>query len=133
MSADGLCESYNEAPELAERVATGDLPAVAERLPVHPVVDPVFEGIGQYGGTLYDLYDGVRLAEFRQYGYEGLVRWSVDGNEVIPNIAERWEVSEDGTTYTFFLREGLRWSDGEPFTADDILFWWNEVETNTAI
>lgn len=128
-----VCEAYNEAPELAELVAAGELPPVEERLPVNPrVVEPA-EEIGQYGGTLFDLYDGVRLAEFRQFGYESLVRWSVDGTEVVPNIAEGWEVSEDGTTYTFFLREGLKWSDGVDFTADDIIFWWEEVETNTDI
>jgi peptide/nickel transport system substrate-binding protein len=133
VSADGTCATVNEAPELAELVAAGTLPAAAERLPVHPVVVTPFEGIGQYGGEMFDLYDGGRLAEFREYGYESLVRWNVAGSEVIPNIAESWETSEDGTTYTFHLREGLRWSDGELFTADDIVFWWEQVETNTAI
>jgi peptide/nickel transport system substrate-binding protein len=131
--SEGVCETYNEAPMLADQVAAGELPPAAERLPVNPrVVEPA-EEIGQYGGQMFDLYNGGRLAEFRQFGYENLVRWSVDGSEVIPNIAEGWEVSEDGTTYTFFLREGLKWSDGELFTADDIVFWWEQVETNTDI
>jgi len=130
---DVVCEAYNEAPQLAELVAADELPPVEERLPVNPrVVEPA-EEIGVYGGQMFDLYNGGRLAEFREFGYENLVRWSVDGSEVIPNIAESWEISEDGTTYTFFLREGLRWSDGELFTADDILFWWEHVETNTDI
>lgn len=133
VSADGTCATVNEAPELAELVAAGTLPAAAERLPLHPVVVTPYEGIGQYGGEMLDLYDGVRLAEFREYGYENLVRWNVEGTEVIPNIAESWEVNEDGTVYTFHLRAGLRWSDGELFTADDVLFWWEQVETNSAI
>ena len=133
MSSDGVCESYNESPMLADRVAAGDLPPVAERLPVNPAVVEPAEGIGQFGGEYLGIFGGSRLAEFRQYGYENLVRWNVEGTEVIPNIAESWEVSGDGTTYTFNLREGLRWSDGELFTADDILFWWEQVETNTAI
>ena len=133
MSADGVCETYNESPMLAEKVAAGELPSIAERLPVNPLVVEPYESIGQYGGEYLGIYDGSRLAEFRAFGYEGLVRWSVDGSEVIPNIAESWEVSEDGTTYTFALREGMRWSDGELFTADDILFWWEQVETNPAI
>lgn len=132
-NADGVCTTYNESPMLAERVAAGELPPVGERLPKNPVVVQPYEGIGQYGGEYLGIYAGSRLAEFRQYGYENLVRWNVEGTEVIPNIAESWEVSEDGTTYTFKLREGLRWSDGELFTADDILFWWEQVETNTAI
>lgn len=45
--------------------------------------------------------------------------------EVIPNLAKSWEVSEDNLQYTFHLREGIHWSDGEPFTADDVIFTWN--------
>jgi peptide/nickel transport system substrate-binding protein len=128
-----VCEAYNEAPELAAMVEAGELPPIAERLPANPrVVEPA-EGIGQYGGTLFDLYDGNRLAEFRKFGYENLVRWNPEGTEVIPNIAESWEINEDATEYTFFLREGMKWSDGQPFTADDIVFWWENVETDPAI
>jgi peptide/nickel transport system substrate-binding protein len=133
VSAEGPCTSYQESPMLTEKVVAGELPPTAERLPLNPLVVQPYEGIGQYGGEYLGLYDGVRLAEFRAFGYEGLVRWSVDGSEVIPNIAEGWEISEDGTTYTFKLREGMRWSDGELFTADDILFWWEQVETNKEI
>src|SRR5690606_9041446 len=50
---------------------------------------------------------------------EGLVRFY--GGEVVPGIAERWEVSEDGTTYTFYLREAT-WEDGVPVTADDFVY-----------
>src|SRR5688572_24752367 len=74
--AGTTCEAYNEAPELAALVEAGELPPIAERLPVNPRVVEPFESIGQYGGTLYDLYDGVRLAEFRKFGYENLVRWN---------------------------------------------------------
>jgi peptide/nickel transport system substrate-binding protein len=133
LGQDNACDSYNEAPELAAAVAAGELPPVADRLPVNPHVVEPYEGIGQYGGQMFDLYNGGRLAEFRQFGYENLVRWNVDGSEVIPNIAESWEISDDATTYTFTLREGLKWSDGELFTADDILFWWEQVEMNTDI
>lgn len=121
------CEVVGEAPMLAERVAAGDLPPAAERIPSNPMVLAVAEEIGTYGGEMLDLYDGSRLAEFRQFGYEGLVRWNTDGSEVIPNIAAGWEVSEDGSAYTFTLREGLRWSDGHPFTTADIQFYFDEV------
>lgn len=50
---------------------------------------------------------------------EGLMRFY--GGEVVPGIAERWEVSEDGTTYTFYLREAT-WEDGVPVTADDFVY-----------
>lgn len=131
--AQGMCETYNESPMLAEMVANGDLPSVEQRLPVNPrVVEPANE-IGVYGGEFLSLFGGGRISEYRQFGYENLVRWSVDGSEVIPNIAESWEISDDATTYTFKLREGLKWSDGHPFTSDDVLFWWEDVETATDI
>jgi len=47
-----------------------------------------------------------------------------------PALAERWEISEDGQTIVFHLRQGLRWSDGEPFTAADVLFTFNDVIFN---
>jgi peptide/nickel transport system substrate-binding protein len=131
--ATATCSTYQQAPSLDADVSSGKLPAVADRLPAHPVVDPVAEKTGIYGGDMLDLYDGVRLAEFRQYGYENLVRWNAAGDEVIPNIAESWDINDGGKEYVFHLREGLKWSDGEPFTADDILFWWTDVETDPDI
>ena len=127
------CDAYGEAPQLAALVASGDLPPVEERLPDNPLVVEPAEQIGIYGGEMFDSWDGGRLAEFRHYGYEPLVRWSVDGSEIIPNVAESWTISDDVTTYTFKLRKGMKWSDGMPFTARDILFWWERIETNTAI
>ena len=53
--------------------------------------------------------------------YEGLLRYSTD-LEPMPQLAESWEVSDDGRTYTFHLREGVTWHDGEAFTADDVVF-----------
>ena len=41
---------------------------------------------------------------------------------IVPSLAERWEISDDGLRYVFHLREGLRWSDGEPLTAHDWVF-----------
>ena len=53
--------------------------------------------------------------------YEGLLRYTTD-LEPVPQLAESWEVSDDGRTWTFHLREGVTWHDGEPFTADDVVF-----------
>lgn len=128
-------QSNGEAPMLAEMVARGELPPVEERLPSNPLVVDVYERIGDYGGNW-------RLARLGpadtgimgQYvGYDNLVRWSIDFETVIPNIAERFEVNEDSTEYTFYLREGMRWSDGEPFDADDILFWYEDIYSNEDI
>ena len=124
------CSSYKESPMLADKVAAGLLPAVGDRVPDEPLFLEVAEQVGVYGGTMGDTTGGNRLAEFRHYGYEPLVRWSVDGSKVVPNVAKSWEVSDDATTYTFHLRKGMKWSDGEDFTAADIVFWWDYVESN---
>ncbi len=53
--------------------------------------------------------------------YSGLVR--IDGNQrIVGDLAESWSVSDDGKEYTFVLRKGVEWHDGEPFTADDVVF-----------
>ncbi|MFJ2553841.1 ABC transporter substrate-binding protein [Microbacterium sp. NPDC087591] len=56
--------------------------------------------------------------------YDNLVTTDPD-SEYIPRLAESWEVDDDATTYTFHLREGLKWSDGEPFDAEDVVFTYN--------
>jgi peptide/nickel transport system substrate-binding protein len=53
--------------------------------------------------------------------YEGMTQVD-ERNQIVPLLAESWRVSEDGLTYTFHLRESVRWQDGEPFTADDVAF-----------
>lgn len=53
--------------------------------------------------------------------YEGLLRYDTDLNPQ-PGLAKSWEVSEDGLTYTFMLHEGVKWHDGAPFSADDVVF-----------
>lgn len=128
-----MCASFTEAPELQKQVEAGELPPVAERLPSEPLILTPAEQPGVYGGEFLDLTSGGRVAEMRNYGYEPLVRWSVDGSEVVPGVAKSWEVSDDAKTYTFHLRKGMRWSDGQPFTTKDIKFWWDHVENNPKI
>jgi ABC-type transport system substrate-binding protein len=132
VGAGGSAEKGKEAPELAQQVEAGDLPAVEERLPEKPmVVEPVDE-IGQYGGTwnsaILGTADVVWL--WRTIAYEPLVRWDPGWTEPIPNVAESVEVSGGGREYTFKLREGMKWSDGKPFNADDIIFAYEDVLLN---
>ena len=122
---------YHEAPQLAERVGAGELPSLEERLPENPLVLEPVERIGQYGGEWNSVYTGGENLGFLRYqGYENLVRWTTDWEGVTPNVAESFEVNEDSTSYTFHLRRGMKWSDGEPFTAEDILFWYEDVMMN---
>jgi len=54
--------------------------------------------------------------------FESLVGSSPVDGQYIPGLADHWTIAEDGKTYTFFLREGVTWHDGTPFTADDVIF-----------
>jgi peptide/nickel transport system substrate-binding protein len=120
-----------EAPSLAKLVRSGDLPPLKERLPTNPMVVKPVDRLGTYGGSWRMGVTGgsgsfSQLNRFQ--GYEGLVRWTPDWKpEPIPNVAESFEIGEQGRVYTFKLRAGLRWSDGEPFTADDVMFWYDDV------
>ncbi|MEZ4664631.1 MAG: ABC transporter substrate-binding protein [Caldilineaceae bacterium] len=121
-----------EAPALAAMVADGSLPELSERIPVNPKVVAEVDGPGQYGGIwrmgLNGGQDNALLV--RTMAYEHLVRWTPDWTGIEPNIAESYEASDDATEYTFHLREGMRWSDGEPFTADDMVFWAESIIGN---
>jgi peptide/nickel transport system substrate-binding protein len=122
--------AFNQAPSLDAM----DLPPVDERLPDEPMVLEGVDGIGSYGGEMRtDILGGTDRGYGwvdRMIGYENLVRWAPEGGRAIPNIAESWEINDDSTEFTFKLREGLRWSDGEPVTADDVLFWYNDMASN---
>lgn len=123
---------YNEAPALAEQVKAGKLPPVEERLPKSPLIVPVVNEIGQYGGVWRRGFLGPSDANhYVRMVYDALVRFSPDGSTVEPKLVESWESTPDFKTWTFKLREGARWSDGQPFTADDIMFWYNDVLLNT--
>ena len=114
-----------ESPMLAEQVKAGTLPPVADRLPAAADImvetDKTPES-PKYGGTLRRNNGG--QWDFGPFCEEPLFRLTEDGG-VTPNVAKGYDVSEDGMTYTIYLREGMKWSDGEPFTADDVLFYYN--------
>ncbi|MBZ0309480.1 MAG: ABC transporter substrate-binding protein, partial [Anaerolineae bacterium] len=126
---------YHESPLLAEMVAAGQLPPVEERLPENPrVVQPV-DSVGAYGGIWNRAWRGVN--DFHAFGrivYDPILRWPRDPNDPVqPGLAERWEFSADGTELTLYFRKGLKWSDGVPFTVDDVVFWWEAIETDTNV
>jgi peptide/nickel transport system substrate-binding protein len=65
--------------------------------------------------------------------FASIAGFDVPSQEVVPGLAEWWTNSPDGKTWTFKLRKNLRWSDGEPLTADDVVFTWNDVIYNPKI
>ncbi|MBY6076327.1 ABC transporter substrate-binding protein [Vannielia litorea] len=90
------------------------------------------ENIGTYGGKLRRMLGGSNdhNSILRIISPQGLTRWKADFSGVVPNVAESWETNEDGSEFTFKLREGMKWSDGEPFTADDVVFFVNDLLNN---
>ncbi|AFZ58083.1 ABC transporter substrate-binding protein [Anabaena cylindrica FACHB-243] len=67
------------------------------------------------------------------YTYEGLISQNPLTGKLEPNLAESWQVSEDKLKITFTLRDNLKWSDGQPLTADDVVFSYNDIYLNEAI
>ena len=135
LDASQFPAEFHEAPMLADLVKAGKLPPVAERLPKREdllVIKPLHE-IGKYGGTWPrgftgpgDGQNGQRVA-----GGDRLLFWnSTKFPELAPNLAKAWEVSDDNKTITVHLRDGVKWSDGEPFTVDDIVFWYEHMYQN---
>jgi peptide/nickel transport system substrate-binding protein len=120
---------YNEAPELADMVAAGDLPPVDERLPGNPLVLAPLNEIGQYGGTVQTFYSWEGHWAECMYGHSPL-RWIDDGLDIAPGMCESWDTNADNSEWTLVFRRGLKWSDGEPVTVDDVLFWWNDMVLN---
>ena len=125
-------KTFKEAPALAELVKAGKLPPVQERIGRDPLVVKPLREIGKYGGTWrrgftgpFDTSNGHRAAQ-----NDKLLYWDYTGTRIVPNIARDWKVSPDGKVTTLWLRRGMRWSDGAPFTADDFVFWYQDMYLN---
>ncbi len=117
--------AYTQAPMLDSM----DLPPVAERLPLEPMVeDAAYLQIGTYGGELRRAADGGNWYNGKPIE-EGLFRFTTEG-VAEPNVAKGFDVNEDATVYTIYLREGMKWSDGAPFTAEDCVWFFNKVCLN---
>ena len=117
-----------ESPILAEQVAAGTLPPLEERLPseadvfVETEYSP--EETPVYGGTLRTNNGGMWY--YGPNAEEPLFRLLDDGT-VEANVAKSYDLSDDGLVYTIHLREGMKWSDGTPFTATDCVYYYNYV------
>ena len=121
--------AFTESPELHLQVEAGKLPPLEQRIPVAPVVITPVERPGIYGGTWNSVLLGNDNSSIlsRSMGYETLVRWDLNWTRVVPNIASNWTVNADSTVFRFQLRQGMRWSDGHPYPAHDIVAWMDDV------
>ena len=127
-------KSFKEAPTLNALVKAGKLPAVDKRLPDASqlfVIKPLHE-IGKYGGNWRRAFTGPADHENgnRINSLDKILTFDYTGTKIIPSLARDWKVSDDGRTTTIYLRKGARWSDGQPFTADDFMFWYDDIYLN---
>ena len=128
-------------------VSTGKLPAVKDRLPKEPMVyktGNMVDGLGVYGDTMRHVIggrpEGWNYIGGQSQGWGGidiglsecltrsgpLFQIKADELQPLPNLAKSWEWSEDGHTLTMHLIEGAKWSDGQPFTTADAMFYWDD-------
>ncbi len=126
---------FQESPQLAELVKAGKLPPVEQRLPADILVIKPLHEIGKYGGTWRRAFlgpgDGENGNRIRS-GDKPLF-WDVTGTKLQPQLLKSYEISADGKRTTLHLRKGLKWSDGAPFTADDFVFWFQDMYQNKDI
>jgi peptide/nickel transport system substrate-binding protein len=140
--------SYSEPAWVTEKfVSTGKLPPVAERLPKEPMVyktGNMPDGPGVYGDVMRHVIGGrpegwnYMAGQLQGWGgvdigmFECLTRtgplFMVEQEDLapLPNLARSWDWSEDGKQLTLHLIEGAKWSDGDPFDAEDIMFYWED-------
>ncbi len=131
--------TFSENPDMAAlngRIhGNPELPAVAERLPEEPLVVMPYDSIGTYGGTFDALSNATEsgTSDFMSVRHVNLLRYSDDLETIVPNIAKGWEWNDDFTQLTFFLRKGHKWSDGAPFGAEDVKFWYENLAIDTNV
>ena len=132
LTAAGVTLNYTDNPLFASDVSAGTLPTVAERLPAQPLIVLPYEDCGIYGGTL----EGTSRAptsgtsDILSWRQAVLVRIADDLKTIVPNVARSWTWNEDYSAITFELREGHKWSNGEPFTAADVVFFFEDIIQN---
>ncbi|NJN18461.1 MAG: ABC transporter substrate-binding protein [Oscillochloris sp.] len=136
----GCTLSFNENPQISTLNARiggnpSSLPAVAERLPNEPLVIAPYDEIGVYGGTLDGLSNATEAgtSDMLSLRHVSLVRYADDLQTIVPFVAKNWQWNSDYTELTMELRAGHKWSDGQPFSADDIVFWYNDLILNENI
>lgn len=139
---------YHEPDWVTEKyVKTGKLPPVKDRLPKEPLVyktGNMQDGIGVYGDTMRHVIggrpEGWNYGAGQTQGWGGidiglsecltrtapLFQVEAKDTEPLPNLARSWDWSSDGHRLTMHLIEGAKWSDGVPFNADDVMFYWDD-------
>ena len=118
--------AHKESPMSRQMVEAGELPRLEERLPADPLVVEVQDEMGRFGGTIVN-----GIAFLRNEYIPNMmnkepfieVTWPLPAEGPLQaNLASDRSFNDEGTELTLNLRQGIKWSDGEPFTAEDILW-----------
>ena len=129
--SDSMPSSFSESPMCAAKAEAGEIPALADRLPENPLVIQPAESIGEYGGTWYRAFTGPADGQNMERPMKDhILFFGTNMTDVQPNIAESWTSNADATEFTLTLRKGLKWSDGDDYNTDDIMFWYDHMVTN---
>ncbi|MCH7930999.1 MAG: ABC transporter substrate-binding protein, partial [Proteobacteria bacterium] len=131
--------TFSENPSIGKLngmiVGNPALPSLADRMPSEPLVVAPYDEIGTYGGTLDMISNALEAgtSDLLSVRHVNLVRFSDDLATIVPNIAKGWSWNDDFTQLTFYLRKGHKWSNGDPFTAADIKFWYDDLNMDTNV
>jgi len=137
------CGNKNESSASAPSATASSTPSGNIPLPDSPLIAPCEPGIP--GGRLvvatfgdpktFNPITATELSSRDIYRmlFNTLVNYDWPSQTAIPGLAESWSVGADQKTWTFKLRKGVLWSDGQPLTADDVVFTYNDVVYNTNI
>ena len=117
-----------ETPFFAKDVAAGKLPPVVKRIPSEPALAEL-EQLGKPGGDLRMLMASAKDSRMMVvYGYARLVAYT-PGLAIVPDILLGVD-QQEGRIFTLHLRPGHKWSDGQPFTAEDFRYWFEDIAEN---
>ena len=133
---------YTQSPTLDAAVAAGTLPPIDKRLPddvfvVGPGIYMTTENLpdwtpGKYGGTLRLAHASANWNPdaFVMINEPFLMAPKIGDQNIICNVCKEFTVSDDNKVFTFTLRKGLKWSDGEPVTTEDVRFAFEDMRMN---
>ena len=107
------------------------MPPIEQRLPSEPLVLKPGAEIGKYGGNWRMAFTGpADTQNMERHNHDHLIYWDAKVEKVVPHVAKGWDIQDGGKTIIINLRKGHKWSDGNPFTADDIMFWYEDLYLN---
>jgi len=130
-AASGSRAALLETPYFADAVASGKLPPVLQRIPSEPALAEL-EKIGRPGGDLRLLMASPKDTRMMVvYGYARLVAYT-PALAIVPDMLLAVDV-EEGRSFTLRLRPGHKWSDGQPFTAEDFRYWFEDMAGNAQL